>query len=294
MIDLNWLFLLNLAMQDPRYKIALACNYTKFFLNDMSHRLKTGKNFIYSFHGIGGAHKSYSGIYLALRAVKYGMKFDIDHCCWSSEQFLEKMQNIKGKETFLIDERVGLEQYGVGASRIEDAIASIENIARKPQVNIIYCSIRKMSGGDQHRLWSQNLLMQNRYSYHILFDTVKDHPYGHIYLDDPRICKNKKDEKDRAQFILEYENLKDQFNSQVFSGNVRNNIQYILDMADKFMLENYHMFKNKYNLHKKKELSLAIKQAFPITMATGEWDALTTEISARISQTHEKTNAEDL
>ncbi len=275
-MQIEKMFLIDLANRDEWYRLAFMRNGTRKFYEWIDQRLSTQKNFILSFYGNPGSGKSYSGFFIALKArEKYGFKFDIDHIFWNSEDFLKAVMDAKGKETFLIDEQVALSQYGVGASRVEDTIHSIEDVVRKKQINIIFCSIRALEHSHHFKIWSTGILVKGEYSKHIVSDSVHDKPRMHIFTGDPR--------KIDPKLVKAYEKKKDEYIIAIQKGEARDPYEIVEQYTDDF-LKNHpdELFKNKT------ELKLILQKHYKVTLTTTEWSNIATNIIMKMRESNEE------
>jgi len=139
------------------YQKALRRCYNKKFFGWIQDRLKHGANVILSITGFTGSGKSMTGLRIAEKYMNFN---DVENLQFDNTALLGRIQKIfhfidpkkdvlkqvfeyikkHGVVTFIKDEQRGIEAYGIGARREIDALASIEEIVRKFQVNFIYIS----------------------------------------------------------------------------------------------------------------------------------------------------------
>lgn len=236
------------AMYDEQLKQALGTNLSKWFYQMIDDYMQHKRNIILSIYGKTGGGKSYSALFIAQYiAQKYGMKFDIDHIAYSNQALLDLIAKAKDGETFLLDESVDLEAIGVGSARERMALASIEEVVRQRQINIIYCSPVLRFHVHHYILLPLKIDVQKNTVKHLLRDGITQKPKGFIFTGYP---------KDENGFLKAYSEKKLKFISNVQKGEVRDPYTQWLDVANEYIKT--HWEKHQKLLSNKRKLVILL------------------------------------
>lgn len=232
---------------DVNLKTALTKNVTKLFLSEIQVRIKLQKNMIISIFGETGSGKSYAGMrigelisYFTYNIFRKSVPFEHDKDVhFGITPFLRRIHELGDNtwnKTEILDEQ--FVTYGIGSTREQTDLLTLEAVVRKKQLHFIYISPELYEHIHHYILEPWDIDYQNNLSRLILYDRTR-FPLGFILL-------NKPDDDGLKKYSVK----KDTFINTILKGQIQDRYSLLNDIAMEFSRNKEYISESNSNIRK--------------------------------------------
>lgn len=217
---------------DSHLKVALTKNLTQLFISELQVRIKLQKNVIMSIYGETGSGKSYAGMRIGelisnITLLTFNKRIPFEHdndVHFGITPFLQRIHEL-GENTWnkceILDEQ--FVTYGVGSTREQTDLLTLEAVVRKKQLHFIYISPELYEHIHHYLIEPWDIDYNNNLSRCILYDRMR-FPLGFILLSKPD-----------KEGLKKYSIKKDSFIDTILKGQLKDRYSMIEEISREFI-----------------------------------------------------------